>query len=112
MKAKLLKILKELNYPVYSQGSLIGAEEYPDNFFAIWNSRTESQRHYDNQEARYIWDFTISFYSIDPELGEEKLLEAKKKLKENGFVVNGKGRDAYSQSKSHFGREIEVTFIE
>ena len=67
---------------------------------------------YDNKENSYIWDFDLNFYSSDPNLVNTKLLEAKKKLKEKGFIVRGKGYDVASDEPTHTGRGINVLKIE
>lgn len=112
MKNKLWKLLETLGYEVYEQGSFTDSETYPDNFFTLWNDDTEEKRHYDNKATSYIWYFTINFYSVNPLLTETELLKAIKLLKENGWIVEGKGQDAYSGTASHSGRSIKVKYIE
>ena len=112
MKNQLWILLETLGYPVYEQGSLTGTEDYPEHFFTLWNDDTEPLDHYDNEESGYVWYFTINFYSIDPRLTESVLMKAKDLLIKNGWIVPGKGNDTYSDSKNHYGRSIEIKFIE
>ena len=53
----------------------------------------------------------IAYYQKDT-LVNTKLLEAKKILKQNGFIVHGKGYDVASDEPTHTGRGINVLKIE
>ena len=108
MKNLLINNLKEFNYPIYQQGSLSRDEPYPNNFFTFWNNNSDDDSFYDNNPIKTIWDFDLNFYSIDPELANEMLIKAKKKLKEKGFIVSGKGYDVASDEPTHVGRGINV----
>lgn len=112
MKNELVQLLETLGYEVYEQGSFTDSEQYPDNFFTIWNYDTEALDFYDNKEAGYVWYFTINFYSVSPVLTVDVLLQAKLLLISNGWIVPGKGNDVYSDSKHHSGRSIEAKYIE
>lgn len=112
MKELLIKVLEQLKFPVFQQGSLNKNEAYPESFFTFWNNESEDNEFYDNKENSYIWDFDLNFYSSDPNLVNTKLLEAKKKLKENGFIIRGKGHDVASDEPTHTGRGINVLKIE
>ena len=109
---QLFELLEILGYEVYKQGSFTTTEEYQDNFFTVWNDDTEEKGHYDNQEQNCIWYFTVNFYSVDPLLPTTILLKAKKLLEENDWIVPGKGKDVYSDSKNHSGRSMEIMFME
>ena len=112
MKELLIKVLEQLKFPVFQQGSLNKNEAYPESFFTFWNNESEDNEFYDNKENSYIWDFDLNFYPSDPNLVNTKLLEAKKKLKENGFIIRGKGHDVASDEPTHTGRGINVLKIE
>ena len=112
MKDSLINLLKTLGYPVKLQGSLAPNEAYPQSFFTYWNDETEDGSHYDNDAINYIWRFTIYFYSVNPTLVNTALIEAKALLKENGWIVGGKGYDVPSDEATHTGRAIEVLYIE
>lgn len=112
MKDLLIKTLKPLKFPIIEQGSLGKDEKYPDSFFTFWNNETYNNNFYDNKENETIWNFDLNFYSIDPELVNTKLLEAKKLLKEKDFIVTGKGYDIASDEPTHTGRGINVLKIE
>lgn len=112
MKAKLYELLESLGYGAYEQGSFTTTEEYPNHFFTVWNIDTPIDRHYDNTPSRAVWNFMINFYSIDPLLPEVALENARKLLRENGWIIPNKGRNAVSESRNHFGRELNAYFIE
>ena len=108
MKELLIKTLEVFGYPVYLQGTLSKDEPYPDSFFTFWNNDSYDGNHYDNTPVGYVWDFDVNFYSTDPALVNSKLIEAKTKLKQQGFIVSGKGYDVASDEPTHTGRGINV----
>lgn len=112
MKDLLIQTLNSLGYPIIQQGSLGENEAYPESFFTFWNNDVPGSEFYNNEEHSYIWDFDLNFYSIDPALVNTKLLEAKTLLKQQGFIVTGKGYDVASDEPTHTGRGINVQKIE
>ena len=112
MKQALLDLLESFGYPVRLQGALAKNEAYPTSFFTIWNNTTDEGSHYDNYAINFVWSFTINFYSIDPSLVNNILLEARTLLKANGWIVMGKGYDVPTDEPSHTGRAIDVIYIE
>ena len=112
MKQELIDLLESFGYQVRLQGSLTEQEKYPDSFFTVWNNSADDGSHYDNEAINYVWDFTVYFYSIDPTLVNTKILEAKTLLKQNGWIVGGKGYDVPSDEITHTGRAIDVLFLE
>lgn len=112
MKNELIRLLETFNYPVYLQGSLSENDAYPDSFFTFWNNETYDNNHYDNQAASYTWNFDVNFYSVDPGLVNSMLLGAKALLKQNGWIVGGKGYDVVSDEPTHTGRGINVLYFE
>lgn len=108
MKDLLIKTLETFGYPVFLQGSLSKDEPYPESFFTFWNNDSYDGNHYDNDAVSYVWDFDVNFYSTDPALVNSKLIEAKTKLKQRGFIVSGKGYDVASDEPTHTGRGINV----
>lgn len=112
MKQELIDILETFGYPVFLQGSLSQDTKYPRSFFTIWNNETSDSSHYDNNPIAYVWDFDINFYSVDPTLVNTKLNQAKKKLKQSGWIVGGVGRDVPSDEPTHTGRGITALYLE
>ena len=112
MEDRLIEILSLFGYPVMRQGSLAPDEHYPDNFFTFWNNDTPDHSHYDNVEYGTAWDFDVNFYSVDPEKTYSVLAEARKKLKQEKWIVPGKGYDVASDEVTHTGRGMRVYFLE
>ena len=112
MKQALIELLETFGYPVMLQGSLLPDEPYPDTFITFWNDSTDDGAFYDNEEHKCVWSFTLNVYSVDPEIVNTLLVQAKSLLKQNGWIVMGKGYDVPSDEKSHTGRGIDVLFIE
>jgi len=108
MKDLLVKTLETFGYPVFLQGTLNKDEAYPKSFFTYWNNDSYDENHYDNAPVGYVWDFDVNFYSTDPALVNSKLIEAKTKLKQQGFIVPGKGYDVASDEPTHTGRGINA----
>ena len=57
MEDKLLKILSSFNYPFFLQGTLAKDEPYPADFFTFWNSDSDSESYYDNNEHKSLYSF-------------------------------------------------------
>lgn len=112
MKDSLIELLETFGYPVMLQGSLGKDEAYPDSFFTFWNNETFDGNHYDNDAISFIWDFTVNFYSTDPNLVNSILLRVRTLLKSNGWIISGKGNDVPSDEPTHTGRSIDVLKIE
>lgn len=112
MKQLLITLLESFGYPVFLQGSLSEDEAYPESFFTFWNNETPDGAHYDNDAINYIWNFDVNFYSTDPQLVNTMLLNAKALLKQNGFIVGGKGYDVASDEPTHTGRGMNALIIE
>ena len=74
--------------------------------------RRRDGSHYDNDAVNYIWDFDVNFYSIDPGLVNTVLLDARRLMKSNGWIMSGKGHDLASDEPTHTGRGINVIYIE
>lgn len=111
MKELLIEILEHMGFPIFQQGSLNEDGRYPDSFFTFWNNAADGDSFYDNENRTTIWDFDLNFYSTDPNLVNNKLLEAKKLLKSSGFIVSGDGYDVASDEVTHTGRGINIKYI-
>lgn len=102
----------EYKVPVFRQGSLSDDDAYPDEFFTYWNSYTEDHSHFDNEDYGYVWTFDVNFYSTDPDRTYSIIESVAALLKNNGFIVSGKGMDIMSDEPSHTGRSIEAEYLE
>lgn len=112
MEDKLIEILETFGYPVVRQGSLGPDEEYPDSFFTFWNNDSPDHAHYDNAEYGTEWDFDVNFYSTDPEKTYQVLADARIKLKQNKWIIPGKGYDVASDEVTHTGRGMRAFYLE
>ena len=111
MEELLIDLLKtNFNYPVKLQGSLAPNAKYPDNFFTYWNDASESDSYYDDKENAIVWEYSLNFYSNDPDKVNTVLLEAKELLITNGFTASGAGYSVLSDELTHSGRGISVTY--
>lgn len=110
MEDLLIRTLEALGYPVRLQGSLLPDESYPDHFFTYWNDSADGSSFYSNDEKAIIWAYSLNFYSTDPILVSTKLLEAKKLLKNAGFILGGAGYDVPSDEPTHTGRGISLLY--
>lgn len=112
MKEKLIAELKKFGYPVFLQGSLNPAQNYPDSFITFWTDDVLDGSHYDNDTKSFVWDFSVIFYSNDVLLVDSKPLEIRNSLKAAGFIPQGKGRDIPSDEPTHTGWQQDFYFIE
>ena len=112
MKDLLIQLLQTFGYPVKLQGSIEADEAYPDSFFTFWNNDSYDNNHYNNNAISYTWNFAINFYSVDPDLVNSMLLQAKALLKQNGFIISGQVYDVASDEPTHTGRGINALIIE
>jgi len=110
MDELLKKALESLSYPVRLQGSFRPQESYPDHFFTYWNDSADGSSFYSNTEGAIVWQYSLNFYSVDPELVNTKLLEAKALLKSEGWLVSGAGYSVMSDEPTHTGRGITVSY--
>ena len=112
MKDILINILESFGYPVFLQGSLGADEPYPESFFTFWNNDSYDEQFYDNVEHSTIWNVDVNFYSTDPALVNSILLDVKRLLKSNKFIVSGAGHDVASDEPTHTGRGLTALYIE
>lgn len=103
-------LVSALGYPVILQGSLAPHAQYDNHFFTYWNNAADGSGFYSNEESAVLWFYDLNFYSIDPNLVNSILLEARRVLKAAGFVVSGAGHSVMSDEPTHTGRGITVLY--
>ena len=108
----LISTLATLGYPVRQQGSFTENEAYPDAFFTFWNNSSDDGSHYDNNAIYYVWNFDVNFYSTSPAVVYEKLEAARVALREQGFIISGKGYSVASDEPTHIGRGFTALIID
>ena len=110
MEDLLISTLESLGYPVRLQGSLLENETYPDSFFTFWNDSADGTGFYSNDETAILWSYSLNFYSTDPVLVNTKLIEAKRLLRDAGWIVSGAGYDVPSDEPTHTGRGMSLMY--
>ena len=111
MEDSLIEILSTLKYPIIRQGSLAPDETYPDTFFTFWNNDETEHSAYDNDTVNVDYDFDVNVYSANPNTAYELLSQARKLLKENGWIIATRGYDVASDEITHIGRGMEVLYL-
>ena len=111
MEDSLIEILSTLKYPIIRQGSLAPDEVYPDTFFTFWNNDETEHSAYDNDTVNVDYDFDVNVYSANPNTAYELLSQARKLLKENGWIIATRGYDVASDEITHVGRGMEILFL-
>lgn len=108
----LITALEEFGFPVFLQGSLSPAAQYPEHFFTFWNNDSYDLNHFDNQRAGIAWDFDVNAYSSDPTKVMSMTEEAINALRSVGFVISGAGYAVASDEPTHTGRGFNAIYIE
>ena len=111
MEDALIEILSTLKYPIIRQGSLAPDEAYPDTFFTFWNNDETEHSAYDNDTVNVDYDFDVNVYSTNPSTAYELLSQARKLLKENGWIIATRGYDVASDEITHIGRGMEILYL-
>lgn len=111
MEDLLIETLESLGFPVMLQGSLLPNEPYPNHFFTFWNNDSYGNSFYDDDEHSIVYNYSVNFYSVNPEWVYTKLRAAKVALKRAGFIVSGDGYSVTSDEPTHDGRGINVLYL-
>lgn len=111
MWEKLEKVFEQIGLDYSRQGSYSDGREYPESFFTFWNADTPEQGFYDNKANETVWIWYVYFYTKNPSLLYAKLEELIKLLKENGFIVEGKGRDCPTDNPLYLGRYVVTKYV-
>lgn len=113
MKDLLIGVLEKIcPNNVFLQGTIDENKDYPDTFITFWTYDVPEGSHYDNEAHSFDWSFNVNFYSNDPLLVNTKPSELRTKLKEAGFIVDGKGNDIPSDVPTHTGWTLDVIYRE
>lgn len=108
MKSELIELLESFGFPVFLQGSLNSADDYPDSFFTFWNFDTPETAFYDDDANRAVWGFWVYFYSTEPRKVEQIPENARQILKRNGWIPQGKPQDIQTDAVTHTGAFFTV----
>ena len=112
MKNKLINVLSQFGLPVFLQGTLNPAEEYPKTFITFFTNYTENNTHYENVVVSVDWGFSVILYSNDPEIVNTKHNEIRAALNAAGFIPQGKGVDVQSDEPTHTGWAMDFVITE
>ncbi len=108
---ELINILNPLvDDNVYRQGTV--TKDYPELFITFYEVVSKGGSHYDNKSNSCIYNFDVNVYGKDADTVYSTLDSAIEILKENGFIVDGKGIDVPSDNVEYIGRHIEIIKIE
>lgn len=112
MEDELIRLIEEMGFPIYRQGSFSDTKEYPKSFFTFWNEQSPDHAHYSNNAYGTEWYYTLNIYSSEPETTYKALADAREILKKNGWIVPSSGYDVYSDQPTHTGRGMEIIFLD
>lgn len=113
MKSLLIQILETIcPNKVFLQGTLNPDVAYPDEFITFWTNYTDDNAHYDNSVESVDWNFSVIFYSNNPDRVASVPAVISAALKTAGFIPQGKGNDVLSDVPTHTGWAMEFIFIE
>lgn len=100
---QLFNLFESFGLPYFRQGSL-SDEDYPPEFFTYWNIDTPNMSFYDNKARRYAEYVMVGFYTTDSKAVYTKLDEFAQVAESNGFVLEGKPKDAPADKVNYYGR--------
>lgn len=111
---KLINILNPIvGNKVYRQGSFSENDEYPNLFITFWENESSDKGHYDNTKVvGYEHNFDINVYGSDVDEVYTTMESVITELKNNGFIVDGKGFDIPSDEPNFIGRHIETIYLD
>lgn len=109
---EIYEILARFGYPVFKQGTVNPAEQFPESFFTWWNYATPEDAFYDNHAHLAVWGFWVYFYSSDPYKTETVIDQARNALVAAGWSPTSRPHDASSGVMTHTGRMFSVEKIE
>ena len=113
MKQKLIDVLEKFCPDnVFLQGTIDDKQEYPETFITFWTNFTDDNSHYDNNVHSVDWQFSVFYYSTNPELVNSIPDQISKALRQAGFIPQGKGNDIPSDRLSHTGWVIDFIYTE
>ena len=107
----LCENLAAFGYPYYLQGTFSGAE-YPDSFITYFVNSADDRAHFDDDATSWTWNFTVIFYSKNPELLFSIPETIRQNLKTAGFIPTGKGYNIFSDDPHYTGWTNEFLFLD
>lgn len=108
MKEELIEILEGFGYPVFLQGSLNSADDYPDSFFTFWNFSTPEELFYSNEPHGAWYGFWVYFYSTNPLKVQTVTEQARQALRAADWTPEGMPNDISVDVPTHTGAFFTV----
>lgn len=102
--------LQELNIPVYIEGD--APQTLPDEYFTVSEDYTGDNLNADNRTRELLYEFTLKFYTKNPQNLHEGLISAIKLLKRKDYIVSGVGYHNSTYQSTWFSRAVDVEKIE
>lgn len=112
MKQALIDVLSTLKYPVFLEGSINPAENYPDAFFTFFNFDTDEEMFYSAAPIGAVWRFRVWFVGTDPALVETVPEQARQALKAAGWTPLDMPRDGAVDIPTHTARFFTVLYLD
>ena len=113
MKDQLIAILETFcPERVFLQGTYDPDQAYPDDFITFWTDETDDVSFYDDQTMSVSWQYSVFYYSNDPEKVNSVPQEIKNALKAGGFLPQGAGHDIPSSVSTHTGWMTKYIYIQ
>lgn len=101
--------LKELNRPLFVEGD--APVELPNEFYTISEDYTGDNLNADNKPLEVLYEFTLKYYTKNPNAVYTGLNEAIALLKSKGYLISGVGYHSQSY-KEWFSRMVDVNKID
>lgn len=112
MWEKLEQVFEEIGLPYSRQGTYEQDEKLPDTFFTFWNDSATEQSYYNNKPIKCVWEWSIFFYTNNPELIYSKVIEFIEVARKYGFETDSKGRDIPTNEPCYYGRYLKIVYNE
>lgn len=102
--------MAELNIPSYIEGD--APADLPDEFFTVSEDYTSDHLNADNKTKEILYEFTLKWYTVNPQNVFNGLQNAIKLLKAKGYIISGVGYHNSTYSETWFSRMVDVEKIE
>ena len=96
--------------PVYAEGD--APETLPNEYFTYSEDYTSDHVSADNQPKEYLYEFTLKYYTKNPETLYSRLIEALQLLKSKGYITSGVGYANGTYRDMWFSRQADIKKIE
>lgn len=101
---------KELNIPAYIEGD--APSDLPDEYFTVSEDATSDNLNADNKTKEILWEFTLKWYTNDPQNVFNGLKSAIDLLKRKNYIISGVGYHNATYQGTWYSRAVDVSKIE